>query len=548
MVPLQFFAQNLHFIVSLFTALVFFAVFWLYFDAWTNRKHGKDLAKWSGYLLIALSFVVHATIIEQSVLGRPLLGSASEAIVLCLRTLGFIAVIIGLITDPMQAKPDNKGLQPEMFGADSTDTPPKNNKSVKAAPALLIGPFKALYALPPIGAVWIAVLYWRRATTGLERHLKPVAIAFLLLGVAELFGLATLLRDTTNPGLSQFVESFGIAWAMEHVFQLAGALMLGWWVWRYLTERFLSQLFMLFTGSTLAIFLLTTVSFTFLLMRNIQSEALSNLDTASKVLNYALDSKKAETLANTQQVAQNPEIGKAVVAKDRNALIALTDDFLATKKQSLLIITSSSGQVLLRAEDPDRWGDSLSSDTLVRRALVGQAASSTSVKDDVLAPLLYINSAAPIRDANEQIVGTAMVGLVADNAFVDGIKNATGLDSALYAGNIRSSTTFLAPDGKSRSVGVKETNRTVNDVVLKKGQRFKGPLSVLNRSFLATYTPIKDADNSIVGMMFIGKPQTSTLRTAGRSIELTFIVAAVLLILSIVPAYLMAQYLAKQLE
>ena len=54
MLPLQFFGQNIHFAINLFAALVFFAVFWLYFDAWTNKHDVKVLAKWLGFLLVAI--------------------------------------------------------------------------------------------------------------------------------------------------------------------------------------------------------------------------------------------------------------------------------------------------------------------------------------------------------------------------------------------------------------------------------------------------------------------------------------------------------------
>ncbi|HSX29236.1 MAG TPA: cache domain-containing protein [Candidatus Saccharimonadales bacterium] len=527
-------------------ALVFFAVFWLYFDAWTNKKQAKDLAKWSGFLLVALSFVVHATMIEDSALATHVLGTASAVIELTLKIAGYGAIIYGLVIDPLLPIPVSQSIEDELLEEKYKAVPLK--KTSKAKAVVLAGPFKMIQILPPFGALAIAILYWRRATTGLERHLKPVGIAFGLLFASEFAGLAPLLRSSTNPNVAHLVASFGPLWITEHVFLLAGTIVLGRWVWRYLTERFLSQLFILFTASTLAIFLLTTLSFTYLLMRNIQSETLGNLDTASKVLNYALDAKKAETLANTQVIAQTPEIAEAVTAKDHNALVTLTSDFLITKKQSSLIITSKTGQVLLRAEDPDRWGDSLSSDTLVRRALIGESASSTTTKEDIIAPLLYIKSVVPLRNASKEIVGTVTVGLIADNAFVDGVKHATGLDSALYAANVRSATSFVLPDGVTRAVGVKETNKAVAETVLHQGKTYKGELSVLNRPFLGVYAPIKDADNLVIGMTFLGKPQSTMLRAAGRSIELTFVVAAVLLVVSIIPAYLMAKYLSKQLD
>src|SRR5476649_725361 len=105
MLPLQFFGQNVHFVISLFAALVFFAVFWLYFDAWLAKRQKKEAFEWAGFLLLALSFVVASTHIEQSVLGVTFLGSLSANVSLALRILAYASIIIGQILDPLQRKP-----------------------------------------------------------------------------------------------------------------------------------------------------------------------------------------------------------------------------------------------------------------------------------------------------------------------------------------------------------------------------------------------------------------------------------------------------------
>ena len=135
-----------------------------------------------------------------------------------------------------------------------------------------------------------------------------------------------------------------------------------------------------------------------------------------------------------------------------------------------------------------------------------------------------------------------------DNAFVSGVKKATGLDSSIYAGNTVSATTFLAPDGISRWIGLKETSSPVIKSVLNRGQTFKGALSFQNRQFLAVFMPLKDVNNNVIGMLFIGQPQVSVLQTAGRAVELTFVVTALLLILTFLPAYFIAKNIAKQLD
>jgi hypothetical protein len=541
MLLLQFFGQNIHFALSLFAALVFFAVFWLYFDAWLGESHkkNKDVLKWTGFLLVSLSFILHATLIEQTDLARWVLGGTSETIAAILRLAGYAGIIAGLLSDPLQKKPLNKTLEEEL----------NESPQPKATPAVAGGSsvFGTIYALP-LAAGAIAVLYWRRATTGLENHLKPVAIAFGLLFGFELISLSELWRNTSNPNLFNLVKAFGPLWIIGHGFLLAAALVLGRWVWRYLTERFLSQLFMIFTAAVLAIFLLTTVSFTYLLMRNIQNGSLDNLATAASVLNYALDSKKAEARANAETIAQNPKVAEAILAKDHKALVNLTSDVLQSKKLSSVVITTSSAQVLLRAEQPDRWGDSVSSDPLVRKTLIGQSSSTVVSSDGVLAPILSIKSAVAVRDNSDIVIGTVSTAVAADNAFVDGIKNSTGLDSAIYSANVLSATTLTSPDGKTRQIGIKQNSQAVKNTVLTKGQTFKGSLSLFNRPFLAVYTPLKDVNNNIVGMLFIGQPESALLKSAGRSIGLTFTLAVVLIALAIIPAYLVARHIARQLE
>lgn len=533
MFPLQFVGQNVQFAISLFAALVFFAVFWLYFDAWTSKKPKatKDVYKWAGFLLVSVSFLIHSTQIESNYFGNPLFGDGAEKLASILRLLGYLGIIIGQLVDPLQQKPKTSSLE----------------ENLAKTPAIGASSYFGTSYVLPFGALAIAGLYLRRATTGLEKHLKPIAIGFGFLFLYDVTSLSRLWRDTTNPNVFDLVKAFGPVWIISYILLLIAAAVLGRWVWRYLTERFQSQLFMIFTCSILAIFLLTTVSFTYLLQRNVHKQSLDNLSTAASVLNYALDSKKAETKADAEALAQNPQIVQAVISKDHSALVKQVSDELALKKISSLVITTDSAQVLVRAENPDRWGDSISSDPLVRRALLGTAGSTITSSDGVLAPVVSIKSAAPIRQ-NGKIMGTVTVSLTADNAFVDGIKSSTGLDSSIYSGSKLSATTLHSTDSQSRSIGVQLNDSKINSLVLAKGQTFSGNTDLFNRQFLAVYRPLKDVNNNVIGMIFIGQPQVDELKTAGRSIELTFVVTAFLIILSVFPAYFVSKQIAKQLE
>jgi len=208
--------------------------------------------------------------------------------------------------------------------------------------------------------------------------------------------------------------------------------------------------------------------------------------------------------------------------------------------------SSNVGQPGAEAENPDHWGDSVSSDSLVRKALIGEAGSTIVNTDGVLAPVVSIKSIAVVRDGSN-IVGTVSTFVAADNAFVDGIKNSTGLDSSIYSGNVLSATTFVSSDGKTRQIGIMQTSGSIKKV-LTKGATYKGNVNIFNRSYLAVYTPLKDSNNNVVGMLFIGQSSSAVLENASHSIRLTFIVAALLMVLSIIPAYVGAKNIARQLD
>lgn len=534
MLDFHFFGQNLHFAVGLWAALVMFSVAWLNFDAWLNRRKTHSLLIFLGFGALSLSFLAYGADVQS--LTNTFVISRLELASQILGFVGLICIIIAQIINPLQKVP-------------TYDQPDQANPLQKTAPAFLGVGAKAvaLSVLLPIASLMVALLYWRRSTKGLERHLKPVAVAFLSLTLFELLSLSHHFQTSTNVVIYNLVAPFGFIWILEQVALLVTSVLFGRWVWNYLTKRFMSQLFMIFIGSIVAVFVVITVCFTALLIRNIQTSTLANLKVTANVLNYALESKRSDTKANASAIASNPTYSTAIGQKNHKQLAEIAKNYLGSEKQTSLIITDEDGRVLLRAEDSDRWGDSLSSDPLIRRGLIGETQSSVSSVDGVIAPTMLIKSTVPVRDSKNIIIGTVTSGVVVDNSFVDGIKNATGLSASVYSGNVRSATTTLSTDGKSRWIGVKEETPKVNDVVLKQGEVYGGSIDILNRSYLAVYAPLKDVDNVVVGMVLIAQPQTEILQTANQSIQKTFILAVALLLLSVIPAYFVSRYLERQI-
>jgi len=521
---------------------VCFSVAWLYFDAWLGRKDYREGTKMLGFLLLSLSFLVHATQIEQSILESPLLG---ENVIIILTSIfrisAYLVLIAGQVIDPLQPLPKyREKTKQKGFGLER----------YKAKAIMVFGSVPLIEVFPfafPLLAIATSFLYIRRATLGLEFHLRVIGYSFLILAISELLSLASLFRNTSNIAVSNLVGAFGPLWIIEHALLVLFFLILGRWIWSYLTKRLETQLFIVFTSVTLTVFLITAVFFTSVSLSNLRNDILGNLNINVKVLQYAIDSKKAETLSNTQVIAQNPEIAQAIKDSDRKKLAELTTSTLLSKQQDLLIVVSKDGAILMRADDPEKLGGSLSDDPLVKKALNNESVSSVMTKEGVMAPVVSVRASSPIVSDGERL-GAVLMGTTIDNAFVDGLKEATGLDASVYGDNIRSATTFIAADGKSRWVGIKEETEKIKKDVLLDGKLYSGSANILNISYLSAFMPIKDINDVPVGMLFVGRPEVSTVQAAGALIEQTFLVTVILLILSTFPAFFISKYIIAQIK
>lgn len=520
------FATTLHFALTVFSAFVFLATGLLYLDAWQINTHKKTfLLRAIGFMMLSLVAAIHATALENAQLIL-----TSQVI----HGIGLLLILVSLIAEPMIRSTHQKPLRALFF-------------------IPFIMPVFSL-SLMPLSAVFmlcIAATYWRKATEGLEKQLTPACIAFLFLGFSEILHIPFFWSDTPVIFWSKILSDYGILWNIQHSVEFVGVVILALWVWGYIRFRLHVQLFVSIIALSLILFLTTTVFYTFLLLANLEHDALSHLKTDVNVLQYALLGVKEKTLAHAQTVAHDARMQHAVKTQDKLLLYTLATDYMINQKTTSLVIASTSGEVLMRAEDNERTNDTVGNNPIVKNAAIGTEQATTIYEDGVMSPVVSVLAAVPIRQLTESgestdtILGVVMTSIVIDSAFVDGVKSVTELDVTVFGGNKRAATTFLAPDGKSRFVGTLETNKKVLDTVLTKGEIYTGSTHVFNLPFYAAVAPLETHENTIIGMLFIGKLQNTLTDAAKKSIDLTFLGSVVLMILMLIPAYFLSRYLTE---
>jgi hypothetical protein len=510
----QLFFANFHFGINVFAAFVFFITGWLYLDSWKiDKKSKSNLIRSAGFFLLAASTITHA-----SSLTMPTVTFSMQIV-----KIVSLSLIVGSLTiDPILHAPAKR--------------------------ASMFIPFVLLTdSLLPLSAVLfflVALFYFRRSSEGREQQSMPVAFAFFFLSLAEFVNISLANSDTTIVFWSKLLAEYGVLWNISHILELAGIIILGLWVWKYLRFKTDLQLFITLVSSSLLIFVVMTATFTFLLLKNLETDTLGQLKTDMGVMQYALERLKSEALADAQAVTKNSDVQNAFLRGEDKKLFELTSGFMFAQKTNFLAVATSSGEVIIRAEDPEKTGDSLLEDSIFKSAVSGTPLVTVEIKEGAITPNIEILAA----DSFTDNTGVVITGFSVDNAFVDGVKISTGLDTSVYSKDVRVATTFIAPDGKSRFVGTKETNDKILSTVLENGEVYAGPTKILNQPFYTAYAPIKNAEGESIGMLFVGKPQKELFDTAQRSIQLTFTISAFLVLLSIAPLYYVSRYIKENIN
>jgi two-component system NtrC family sensor kinase len=234
-------------------------------------------------------------------------------------------------------------------------------------------------------------------------------------------------------------------------------------------------------------------------------------------------------------------------ALKREKALSIKDDLTRLMKDEgldFLTLVDQKGTVLLRLHHPEMSGDSLAKDPFASEALQNHAISGTQVlsREELLKegkPLadkaafslvptpkekpietldqtfgMVLKSAYPVVDANGQVLGALVGGILLNRHYeiVDRIKNIVFRDAKYRGKEIGTATIFLGEWRISTNVMDKEGHRAVGTRVMKEVQEqvLQTGLPWVQRAYvvddwyITAYGPIRDFQDKIVGMLYVG--------------------------------------------
>lgn len=526
----SFWLTNIHFAIELFAAMGCFVLAYVLFETWKGRRQTKIILRLIGFAILGLFFL------SQS--ASAISGFSVPAWQLITKLLGFLFISISFLIDPVQQVPESPVSDSEKESILSRSAGNKASGILNFSLPFVATVSLQVTSLLILGATVIRVFV--KQVKGLEKEIKNLFLGLLFLFFSELVASLGFFAETEYVLLSKISADFGLLWILQNILVFIAFVFISLYAWSYLRFRLVSQIVGAFVAMSLAIFITVTFVYTSLLVKAMEQSSLGNLEINLRTLNYAVDTLKNETLATTSLVASNQAIVEALGATDSDRLTTLAQEQLVSSGEDFLAILDSSGGVLARGEETESIYENLSSNTVVTEALEGREAVNMATREWVNAPRVLIETAVPVATS-----GAIYTGRVINNAFVDGLKEATGLETAVFGGNVRSATTLVGSDNVSRLVGALETKEAINSKVLEKGELYLGLSKVNQKEYLSAYGPFKNSTGEVLGMLFVGYPSVLLFEAARTSLSTTFYITAILAVLSFIPAYFLAKFIEK---
>lgn len=271
-------------------------------------------------------------------------------------------------------------------------------------------------------------------------------------------------------------------------------------------------------------------------------------------------------------------LAAAVEHEERAALKAILRELQAAGRIDFVEILDPAGKVLCRAGN-EQAGDDLSGDPLVARAMREQTLVAGTIRvsrerllaeggdlaerarfevvptpaarpspNRVRTEGLVVAAAVPVKSADGRFVGILCAGDLLNRRYeiVDGIKRQVFphemyLDQdigtvTIFQDDLRISTNVMTEDG-TRAVGT-QLSATVCERVLDEGGTWAAPAFVVNDWYITGYEPIRDPNQHVVGVLYVGLLQAPFLhqRNVIFAVILTIVVvtmSASLLLLSL---------------
>ncbi len=292
-----------------------------------------------------------------------------------------------------------------------------------------------------------------------------------------------------------------------------------------------------------------------------QEKVKLDLNTAREVLE-----EEGRTIKNVIRLtAARYYVKDALIKKNRSFLLKELQKVKRDESMDILNITDETGCIILRTENPEYYNDFpdneilakvlktkesiyaamiISSDELKKESerlyektkiRILPTAKAKPRADTLEARALAIIAGAPVFDDSDNLIGVVYGGRLLNRNFeiVDKIKDIVYKDERFRGKEIGTATIFLKDlriatnvrdVSGERAIGTR-ISEEVYDRVLIDGKPWIGRAFVVNDWFITAYEPIRDMNNGIIGILYVGMLEARYVYLRNRVVSIFVLIA-----------------------
>jgi two-component system NtrC family sensor kinase len=259
---------------------------------------------------------------------------------------------------------------------------------------------------------------------------------------------------------------------------------------------------------------------------------------------------------------------------------------MAEEGLDFLTLVDRKGTVVFRFHNPQVAGDSLLQDPFIKKCLQRKGISGTQIlsreellkEGEALAqkatirliptpkakPIekleetygMVLKSAHPVIDFNGEVLGGLAGGVLLNRNYeiVDRIKNIVFKDAkykgkeigtaTIFLGDVRISTNVMDKEGK-RAIGTRVSTE-VREQVLGKGLPWIQRAFVVDNWYITAYEPIRDIQDKIVGILYVGMLESKYTLIKERLILLFFLFSMSGMLIALAVSFLLSWKMLKK--
>jgi two-component system NtrC family sensor kinase len=323
-----------------------------------------------------------------------------------------------------------------------------------------------------------------------------------------------------------------------------------------------AQLALIFLAVACLIGVVTSLIVNSLITNQIIFEAQERVKEDLNTARYVYASKIREIDRTVRWTAIRHVLKKGLKEKNISPVRNELEGLMVEEGLDFLTLVDRNGVVVFRFHNPPVSGDSLLHDPFIRMALERKEISGTQVlSGDELSkegrsltlkaviqsiPVpkekpakkmeetsgMVLKAANPIIDFNGEVLGALTGGVLVNRNFeiVDQIKNIVFKDAkykgkeigtaTIFLGDLRISTNVIDREG-NRAIGTRAMQE-VQQQVLGKGVPWIQRAFVVDDWYITAYEPIRDVQDKIVGMLYVGMLESKYALMKERLILLFF--------------------------